>query len=74
MTSEGSSISIWFFIGFSLLINGILILGAGIYEFSHKPEFPVVLFELHAGAWWGGILTLIGALYTWFYRPSQSRG
>ena len=28
----GGSISIWFFIGFSLLVNGLLILASGIYE------------------------------------------
>ena len=29
-------ISIWFFIGVSLLVNGLLILGAGLYE--HEPS------------------------------------
>jgi hypothetical protein len=71
MTTHGSAISIWFFIGFSLLINGLLILGAGLYEYSHHPEFPVVLFDLHAGVWWGALLTLIGGFYTWHYRPSR---
>ena len=28
---RGGSISIWFFIGISLLVNGLLILGAGIW-------------------------------------------
>jgi hypothetical protein len=66
-------VSIWFFIGISLLINGLLILGAGLYEYSHPPEFPVVLFQLHAGVWWGGLLTLIGAFYSWHYAPSRAR-
>jgi hypothetical protein len=69
MTTEGSSISIWFFIGVSLLINGLLILGAGIYEYSHPPEFKVVLFELHASVWWGLLLSLLGGFYCWNYRP-----
>jgi len=73
MTTEGSSVSIWFFIGLSLLINGVLIFGAGLYEYSHRPEFPVVLFDLHAGVWWGALLTLIGGFYCWHYRPSQTR-
>ncbi len=29
---RGGSISIWFFIGISLLVNGILIFGAGVYQ------------------------------------------
>ena len=27
-------VSIWFFIGMSLLVNGVLIFGAGLYEFG----------------------------------------
>jgi hypothetical protein len=69
MTAEGTSISIWFFIGFSMLINGVLILGAGLYDYVHPPEFKVVLFELHAGVWWGVLLTVLGAFYCWHYRP-----
>ncbi|MGH9493872.1 MAG: hypothetical protein ACRD3B_02645 [Candidatus Sulfotelmatobacter sp.] len=71
MTTHGSAISIWFFIGFSLLVNGLLIFGAGLYEYAHRPEFPVVLFELHAGVWWGALLALIGGFYTWHYRPAR---
>ena len=64
-------VSIWFFIGLSLLVNGVLILGAGVYEVMHPPEFPVVLFRLHAGVWWGALLTLIGGLYSWRFAPSR---
>jgi hypothetical protein len=71
--TTGKSVSIWFFIGISLLVNGLLILGAGLYETMHPPEFPVVLFSLHAGVWWGGLLTLIGAIYCWHYSPSRAR-
>ena len=46
-------VSIWFFIGALLLIYGILITGAGIYELSNPPAHPVVHAELHAGIWWG---------------------
>jgi hypothetical protein len=70
--SEKRSVSIWFFIGLSLLVNGVLILGAGVYEFMHPPEFPVVLFRLHAGVWWGALLALIGGLYSWRFAPSRS--
>src|SRR5207248_557937 len=34
----GGSLSIWFFIGASLLVNGLLIFGAGVYELFHPPE------------------------------------
>jgi len=71
--TAGKSVSIWFFIGISLLVNGVLILGAGLYQIMHPPEFPTVLFQLHAGAWWGGLLTLIGGIYSWRYAPSRAR-
>lgn len=66
-----SGISIWFFIGLSLLVNGVLILGAGIYEFAVPPQNPVVLYQLHAGVWWGAILTVFGAGYCLKFRPSR---
>jgi hypothetical protein len=71
--STERSVSIWFFIGLSLLVNGVLILGAGLYEYSHPPapEAQVVLFQLHAGVWWGALLTLLGGLYCWRYAPSH---
>jgi hypothetical protein len=73
--AAGRSVSICFFIGISLLINGVLILGAGLYEYSHPPapEAQVVLFQLHASVWWGGLLTLIGGLYSCWYAPSRAR-
>jgi hypothetical protein len=75
MTTEGRSVSIWFFIGLSLLVNGVLILGAGLYEAAHPPppELQVVLFQLHASTWWGGLLALIGGFYCWQYAPSKAR-
>ena len=69
MHSQG--ISIWFFVGISLLVNGVLILGAGLYEFVVPPETPVVLQELHAGVWWGAILAIAGAFYCLRFRPRR---
>jgi hypothetical protein len=70
MNSEGS-ISIWFFIGISLLGNGLLILGAGLYQVSHPPAEPVVLFRLHANVWWGALLAMAGAAYCYHFRPGR---
>jgi len=64
-------LSIWFFIGILLLAYGILILGAGIYDLSNPSEHPVVLAELHAGIWWGALLTVIGVIYTLKFRPGR---
>jgi hypothetical protein len=75
MTTTGRSVSIWFFIGLSLLVNGVIILGAGLYQVANPPppESQVVLFRLHASVWWGGLLTLIGAFYCWYFAPSKAR-
>lgn len=65
-------ISIWFFIGSLLLVYGVLILGAGIYELSNPPEHPVVLAGLHAGIWWGAFLTVLGGFYSFRFRPRRN--
>jgi hypothetical protein len=66
-------ISIWFFIGISLAVNGALILAAGIYELIYPPmNATVVLFNLHAGGWWGAVLLLIGLLYCFKFAPGKS--
>jgi hypothetical protein len=71
MKSDGT-ISIWFFIGVSLLVNGVLIFGAGLYELAHPPLIKVVLYDLHASIWWGGILLIVGLLYCIFYNPYRA--
>ncbi len=68
---SGVSISIWFFIGISLLVNGLLIFSAGLYELSHPPENPVVLFHVHANVWWGALLFVLGAIYCLRFAPSR---
>lgn len=68
---HGSGIQIWFFIGLSMLVNGVLITGAGIWEWTHPPLNPVVLFHLHASIWWGAILAVFGALYCYKFAPKR---
>ena len=66
-------ISIWFFIGISLLVNGALILAAGIYQVVNPPVNPsVVLFQLHANVWWGAVLLVIGLFYCIYFRPRRA--
>ena len=63
-------ISIWFFIGISLAVNGALICGAGIYQLINPPVTPnVVLFNLHANVWWGTVLLVIGLIYCAKFAP-----
>jgi hypothetical protein len=65
-------ISIWFFIGALLLIYGVLILGAGVYELSSPVDHPVVLSNLHAGIWWGALLIALGGFYAIRFRPRRA--
>jgi hypothetical protein len=66
-------ISIWFFIGVLLLIYGVLILGAGIYDLSNPAAHPVVLANLHAGIWWGVLLIAMGVVYSLRFRPGRGK-
>ena len=66
-------LSIWFFIGLLLFAYGILILGAGLYEYFNPPVVQtVVLAELHAGIWWGILLLILGAVYILKFRPGRN--
>ncbi len=70
---HGSRMSIWFFIGLLLTLYGILILFAGITEWS-PANYPkhVELCNLHAPVWWGSLLALLGLFYLIRFRPGKS--
>jgi len=68
---KGGGISIWFFVGISLLVNGALTLGAGLWEVAYPPPNPVVLFRLHANVWWGAALLLLGIMYSLKFSPKR---
>jgi len=72
---SGGSLSIWFFIGLSLAVNGAVILGRGTYELLYPPpeEVQVVLANLHANVWWGAILLMVGLFFSLRYSPARER-
>lgn len=70
MSEDHHIIPVWFFVGVLLLIYGVLILASGIYQLSHPPA--TVLAHLHPALWWGGILTVIGAIYVYLFMPRKS--
>lgn len=63
------SLSIWFFCGALMLVYGLVLVPAGIYQWIHLP--PTVLAELHPTFWWGVLLTLFGGFYTLRFRPRR---
>ena len=70
---SGGSLSIWFFIGVSLAVNGAVIFGRGIYEVLYPPENRVVLFDLHANIWWGALLLMLGIFFSLRFSPARER-
>ena len=68
---SGGSLSIWFFIGVSLAVNGAVIFARGIYELVSPPEHQVVLYNLHANVWWGAALLVFGLIYCSRFRPGR---
>jgi hypothetical protein len=74
MTDDQHSVSIWFFIGALLLIYGVLITGAGVYNYFVPPERTVYLQEYHAGIWWGALLAILGGFYTVRFLPGRAKG
>lgn len=54
-----------------MLVNGVLIFGAGLYEIAHPPAVKVTLYELHANVWWGAVLLVCGLFYCLRYNPRR---
>jgi len=69
MSEKHHIIPVWFFVGILLLVYGAMIFVTGIYELTHPPENRVVLYDLHANIWWGGLLVILGLIYSLHFRP-----
>ena len=65
-------ISIWFFIGVLLTIYGAMIFGYGLYEMTPGHQAHVVLADLHAPVWWGGLMLILGLFYGVRFRPGRN--
>jgi hypothetical protein len=70
MSEEQHTISIWFFVGVLFSVYGVLILGAGIYNYFVPPP-GVEMTHLHLGLWWGLLVLAIGVFYTIRFRPRR---
>ncbi len=64
-TSKKRFLSIWSFVGFILIIYGVLISAAGIY-YLFNPPTHVALAHLNPSLWWGGFLLIVGLIFNWF--------
>ena len=68
MSEKHHIIPVWFFVGFLLLVYGVLILVSGLVGWSHPPA-GVELTNLHAPVWWGALLIVLGLVYCAKYYP-----
>ncbi len=68
-------IPIWFFIGGTLLIYGLIILGTGLYALVDPSiEAGIALSNLHAGIWWGALMIIVGTFYVYRFHPWRKAG
>ena len=70
MSEKHHIIPVWFFVGITLLVYGVLIFLSGLMEWSNPPN--TVLAELHAPVWWGALLIILGGVYCVTFRPAKS--
>jgi len=71
MATETKLISVWYFIGWLLLIYGILILTAGFGVLS--AQTPPDVADLNISIWWGALLMMIGLVYVCCFRRGRQR-
>lgn len=64
MNTEKGMKSIWYFVGLILLIIGIIVFAAGIYDLINPVAQDIKLANLHTNIWWGALITIIGIIYT----------
>jgi hypothetical protein len=69
---HSTGISIWFFIGVLLIVYGALIFGYGLFELATGTTANVILANLHAPVWWGGMLLALGLSYGVRFRPGRN--
>ena len=71
---NSGDISIWFFIGVLLTIYGALIGVYGLWELATGAwkDSNVILANLHAPIWWGGLMLALGLFYALRFRPGKA--
>ena len=71
MSEKHHIIPVWFFVGILFLVYGVLILGSGLAKWSNPSG--TVLAELHAPVWWGGLLIVLGGVYSGVFWPGKQK-
>lgn len=63
MNTKKGMRNIWFFVGWILLVIGLVELAAGVYSLFFPSNENIKLTDLHASLWWGILIILSGAAY-----------
>lgn len=63
---------IWYFVGIILSAMGSVILLGGLYQLVAPPASATVLANIHPNIWWGGLMTIFGAIM-FFTTRKKSR-
>lgn len=65
-------VPVWFFIGSLLILYGVIVTAASVYDVFHRGSAPsTVLENIHFGIWWGILMIGIGTVYFIIFRPSR---
>ena len=69
-------IPIWFFIGALLALYGVIISIYSLVTWNQPPpdSMPATIHNLHAGAWWGALMAVLGLFYVVRFRPRPGEG
>ena len=67
-------VPIWFFVGVTLLIYGVIIFGAGLYALvDPSQDAHIAMSYLHADIWWGAFMAIVGAFYCHRFNPFRKQ-
>ncbi len=64
INTEKGMRSIWYFVGLIMLIIGIIVFAAGIYDLLNPTNQNIKLTNLHTNIWWGAVIAFTGLIYT----------
>ncbi len=59
---------IWYFVGWVLIIVGMIVMAAGIYYLFVPIHLDIELRGMHMSIWWGLVLLIGGLMLTLFNR------
>jgi FtsH-binding integral membrane protein len=55
--------SIWYFVGLTLSIMGVLIVIAGIMDYISPPARLTLMAGAHPALWWGLVMIVFGGIF-----------